>query len=298
MDRLAAAQGFVYGDGSHRKSERPSLDSAPEVIYGWLAGYFAADGHVDKTGRPTLCSASINDLEYLRTACQIVGVGTFGIRSHTRVTNYSKGERVTVHLVGLMRGDLDVEFFVTVEHRRRFEAGSGAAERRHWRVASVRPTGEYADVYCAVVDGTHSFALADNILTGNCHHNYTVKEKHGGKNVWLTRKGAVDAHEGVQAIIPGSMGTRSYIVRGKGNPAGLCSAPHGAGRRFSRTEARKRLTADDLANRMKGIEYRHGEEWVDEIPDADKDIDIVMADAADLVEVEHELRQVLNVKGT
>jgi tRNA-splicing ligase RtcB len=132
----------------------------------------------------------------------------------------------------------------------------------------------------------------------NSHHNYTVQENHGGKDVWLTRKGAVDAHEGVRAVIPGSMGTRSYIVRGKGSKVGLCSAPHGAGRRFSRTEARKRFTADDLANRMAGIEYRHGEQWVDEIPDAYKDIDVVMADAADLVEVEHTLRQVLNVKGT
>jgi tRNA-splicing ligase RtcB len=134
--------------------------------------------------------------------------------------------------------------------------------------------------------------------TVNCHHNYTVKENHGGKNVWLTRKGAVDANDGVRAVIPGSMGTRSYIVRGKGNKAGLCSAPHGAGRRFSRTEARKRFTAADLAARMQGIEYRHGDEWVDEIRDAYKDIDVVMADAADLVEVEHTLRQVLNVKGT
>lgn len=131
----------------------------------------------------------------------------------------------------------------------------------------------------------------------NSHHNYTVKERHGGRDVWLTRKGAVDAHEGVRGVIPGSMGTRSYIVRGKGNAAGLCSAPHGAGRRFSRTEARKRFTADDLAERMRGIEYRHGEEWIDEIPDAYKDIDQVMADAADLVEVEHVLRQILNVKG-
>ena len=131
----------------------------------------------------------------------------------------------------------------------------------------------------------------------NCHHNYTTKERHGGRDVWLTRKGAVDAHEGVRAVIPGSMGTRSYIVRGKGNPAGLCSAPHGAGRRFSRTEARRRFTADDLAERMRGIEYRHGEEWIDEIPDAYKDIDQVMADAADLVTVEHVLRQILNVKG-
>ncbi|WP_338890016.1 RtcB family protein [Rhodococcus sovatensis] len=132
----------------------------------------------------------------------------------------------------------------------------------------------------------------------NCHHNYTVKEKHGKKDVWLTRKGAVDAHEGVKAIIPGSMGTRSYVVVGKGSAAGLCSAPHGAGRRFSRTEARKRYTLDDLRTRMVGIEFRDGEEFVDEIPDAYKDIDVVMADAVDLVSIEHELRQILNVKGT
>ncbi|CRZ17991.1 RNA-splicing ligase RtcB [Mycolicibacterium neworleansense] len=280
------------------KSDRPALDSDPSVLYGWLAGYFAADGDVGKTGRPTLSSASIENLEYVRTACQVVGIGTFGIRARIGKTGYSNGRLVTQYLVGLMRGDLDGEFFLIPEHRRRFEAGRGAAERRHWRGVLVRPTGEWTDVYCATVDGTHSFALADNILTGNCHHNYTRKERHGGRDVWLTRKGAIDAHTGVVGLIPGSMGTRSYVVRGKGNAAGLCSAPHGAGRRFSRNEARRRFTADDLAQRMQGIEYRHGEEWIDEIPDAYKDIDVVMADAAGLVDIEHELRQVLNVKGT
>lgn len=132
----------------------------------------------------------------------------------------------------------------------------------------------------------------------NCHHNYTTKERHGGRDVWLTRKGAIAAHAGTRGVIPGSMGTRSYVVRGKGNPAGLSSAPHGAGRRFSRNEARRRFTADDLAARMVGIEYRHGEQWVDEIPDAYKDIDQVMTDAIDLVDIEHTLRQILNVKGT
>lgn len=156
----------------------------------------------------------------------------------------------------------------------------------------------FARVFADWINSTND-DVSDFIETVvNCHHNYTVKENHGGKSVWLTRKGAVDANEGVMAVIPGSMGTRSYVVRGKGNTAGLCSAPHGAGRRFSRTEARKRYTADDLADRMKGIEYRHGDEWVDEIPDAYKDIDIVMADAADLVDIEHTLRQILNVKGT
>src|SRR6201988_2958996 len=181
-------------------------------------------------------------------------------------------------------------------------------------------TAEFADY----IDGLHwaqQFALANreemmdrfrqqfatwmrvdpaNVEAGriNAHHNYSVPERHGDKDVGVTRKGAVDAHHGVMGVIPGSMGTRSYIVGGKGNPVAMCSAPHGAGRRFSRTEARRRFTAADLAKRMEGIEYRHGEQWVDEIPDAYKDIDVVMADAADLVEIEHTLRQVLNVKGT
>lgn len=156
----------------------------------------------------------------------------------------------------------------------------------------------FARVFADWVDAPHEDVSDFFEMVVNTHHNYTVKEQHAGRDVWLTRKGAIDAHEGKLGIIPGSMGTRSYIVRGKGNAAGLCSAPHGAGRRFSRTEARKRYTADDLAERMKGIEYRHGDEWVDEIPDAYKDIDVVMEDASELVAVEHTLRQVLNVKGT
>lgn len=132
----------------------------------------------------------------------------------------------------------------------------------------------------------------------NTHHNYTEHETVAGRDVWLTRKGAIDANEGVYGLIPGSMGTRSYVVRGKGNPDGLNSAPHGAGRVLSRTQARKKFTEADLAARMSGIEYRHGEAWIDEIPDAYKDIDRVMEDASSLVEIVHVLRQILNVKGT
>ncbi|MDO5076623.1 RtcB family protein [Corynebacterium sp.] len=132
----------------------------------------------------------------------------------------------------------------------------------------------------------------------NCHHNYTVKEHHFGRDVWLTRKGAIRADEGTLALIPGSMGTASYVVEGKGFAPALHSAPHGAGRRYSRTEARRRFTEADLAARMEGIVYRPGDAWVDEIPDAYKDIDQVMADSEKLVEIKHKLRQVLNVKGT
>ena len=132
----------------------------------------------------------------------------------------------------------------------------------------------------------------------NCHHNYTEKIELDGREVWLTRKGAIDASEGRMGCIPGSMGTRSYIVRGKGNADGLFSAPHGAGRRMSRTQAKKRFTAADLDAAMQGIVYRPGDAWVDEIPAAYKDIDRVMEDADDLVEIVHTLRQVMNLKGT
>ena len=132
----------------------------------------------------------------------------------------------------------------------------------------------------------------------NCHHNYTVREEHYGETIWLTRKGAVLADEGTPELIPGSMGTASYVVSGKGNAEALRSAPHGAGRRMSRNQAKKRFSTADLDSRMAGIVYRPGKEWIDEIPDAYKDIDQVMADAADLVTIRHKLRQIINVKGT
>lgn len=131
----------------------------------------------------------------------------------------------------------------------------------------------------------------------NCHHNYTTKEKHFGRDVWLSRKGAIDASVGTMGLIPGSMGTRSYVVVGKGNPVALNSSPHGAGRAFSRAAARREFTQDDLRVAMGDIEYRDTAAFVDEIPGAYKDIDIVMQDAADLVEVRHTLRQIVNVKG-
>lgn len=131
----------------------------------------------------------------------------------------------------------------------------------------------------------------------NCHHNYTEQERHFGEDVWLTRKGAINAERGRPGLIPGSMGTASYVVVGKGDPDALHSAPHGAGREYSRTRARKTFTQDDLRVAMVGIEYRDTDAFVDEIPAAYKDIDRVMADAADLVEVRHVLRQLVNVKG-
>lgn len=137
----------------------------------------------------------------------------------------------------------------------------------------------------------------DRVAEVNCHHNYTESERHFGKQVWLSRKGAIDASAGTWGLIPGSMGTASYVVVGKGNPVALNSAPHGAGRQFSRSAARRRFNVDDLRAAMGGIEYRDTAAFVDEIPAAYKDIDQVMADASELVEVRHVLRQLVNVKG-
>lgn len=131
----------------------------------------------------------------------------------------------------------------------------------------------------------------------SCHHNYTARERHFGREVWLSRKGAIDASEGVMGLIPGSMGTASYVVEGKGNRLALNSAPHGAGRNYSRSAARKTFTHENLRDAMVGIEYRDTDAFIDEIPAAYKDIDVVMADAADLVTIRHTLHQLVNVKG-
>ena len=131
----------------------------------------------------------------------------------------------------------------------------------------------------------------------NCHHNYVNWERHYGENVMVTRKGAVDAHEGVLGIIPGSMGAKSFIVRGKGNRESFCSCSHGAGRSMSRADARKRFTIEDHAAATVGVECRKDIEVIDETPSAYKSIDAVMAAQIDLVDVLHTLKQVVCVKG-
>lgn len=140
-----------------------------------------------------------------------------------------------------------------------------------------------------------AFDLTDEAI--NCHHNYVAREHHFGKNVYLTRKGAIRAREGDLGIIPGSMGTRSYIVRGLGNPMSFCSCAHGAGRRMSRGEAKRRFTRKDLEQQTEGVECRKDKGVIDEIPGAYKDIDAVMENQNDLVEVVHTLKQLLTVKG-
>jgi tRNA-splicing ligase RtcB (3'-phosphate/5'-hydroxy nucleic acid ligase) len=131
----------------------------------------------------------------------------------------------------------------------------------------------------------------------NCHHNYVARESHYGENILVTRKGAVRAREGDMGIIPGSMGARSYIVRGKGNPESFTSCSHGAGRAMSRTEAKRRFSVKDHERMTAGIECRKDADVIDETPAAYKPIEDVMAAQADLVEVVHTLHQVVCVKG-
>ena len=152
----------------------------------------------------------------------------------------------------------------------------------------------------AVIDATAE-ALGRTIGHGdvavNCHHNYVVKEEHFGERVWVTRKGAVGAGAGELGIIPGSMGAKSYIVRGRGNPDSFHTCSHGAGRAMSRTEAKRRFTVEDHVRATEGVECRKDTGVIDETPAAYKDIDAVMAAQSDLVEVVHTLKQVLCVKG-
>ncbi|SEC15097.1 RtcB family protein [Microbacterium hydrocarbonoxydans] len=131
----------------------------------------------------------------------------------------------------------------------------------------------------------------------NCHHNFTESEKHYGKRVWVSRKGAIQADAGRPGLIPGSMGTASYVVEGLGDPQSLNSSPHGAGREYSRSAARRTFSHEQLRAAMDGIEFRDTDAFIDEIPQAYKPIDQVMADAAGLVAIRHTLRQLVNVKG-
>jgi RNA-splicing ligase RtcB len=139
-------------------------------------------------------------------------------------------------------------------------------------------------------------ATADEV---NCHHNFTERERHGGREVWVTRKGAIRARVGDRGLIPGAMGQRSYVIRGLGNEASYESCAHGAGRRMSRRQARKQLSLESFSEAMGAAAWQHAsaQALLDEHPQAYKPIDVVMRDQADLVEIEHELHGIANYKG-
>jgi tRNA-splicing ligase RtcB len=170
-------------------------------------------------------------------------------------------------------------------------------EAVHW--AQDYATENRAEMMAAVLEALRAhlppFRIVNQAIS--CHHNYVARERHFGEEVLVTRKGAIRAGVGELGIIPGSMGARSFIVRGKGNPQSLCSCAHGAGRRMSRSEAKRRFTQADVVRQTEGIECRKDASVIDEIPAAYKSIEDVMANQSDLVDVVHTLRQVVCVKG-
>ena len=147
------------------------------------------------------------------------------------------------------------------------------------------------------IRNTLNIEFTSHIQAVNCHHNYVQKEHHFGQNVFVTRKGAVSARKGELGIIPGSMGAKSYIVRGLGNEESFCSCSHGAGRVMSRSAAKKMFTIEDQIKATAQVECRKDANVIDEIPMAYKDIDAVMTAQSELVEIMHQLRQVVCVKG-
>ena len=214
------------------------------------------------------------------------------------------GNRIGTYFIELAKRDMQ-RFFVNLpdkdlayfpEHTPHFddyvEAVSWAQDFARWNrqlmmdaiLGALRNSGEVP-----------AFATSAEVI--NCHHNYVAREKHYGENVLVTRKGAVRAREGDMGIIPGSMGARSYIVRGKGNPESFNSCSHGAGRAMSRHDAKRRFTVEDHIRMTEGVECRKDRDVIDETPAAYKSIDAVMAAQADLVEIVHTLKQVVCVKG-
>ncbi|MEM9697140.1 MAG: RtcB family protein, partial [Myxococcota bacterium] len=214
------------------------------------------------------------------------------------------GNRIGQHFIGLAKKDMrrhlnnlpDEDLAYLREGTERFDDYVHAVE---WAQDYARTNREL--MMAAVVEAMRrhktlpAFKLTE--MAVNCHHNYVAREHHYGADVYVTRKGAVRAGAGELGIIPGSMGARSYIVRGKGNPESFLSCSHGAGRAMSRSKARRKFTVRDHAEATAGIECRKDDGVLDETPGAYKPIDKVMEAQRDLVEAVHELRQVVCVKG-
>lgn len=212
------------------------------------------------------------------------------------------GKTVADIHIGTAKG-LMKQYYISLEDPELAYLTSGTAEYQNY-LNDVMWCQEYARINRQEMFDQIMLVLKKNLpnvkLVGqvtSCHHNYVDIENHYGDNVIVTRKGAIRAREGDLGIIPGSMGTKSYIVRGLGNQEAFCSCSHGAGRKMSRGEAKRTFTLDDLVKQTNGVECKKDESVIDEIPGAYKDIDTVMENQKDLVEVLHTLKQVMCIKG-
>jgi tRNA-splicing ligase RtcB len=244
-------------------------------------------------------------------------MGTLGGGNHFIEVCIDEADRVWVMLHSGSRGIGNAigSYFIELARRDMERSVASLPDRD---LAYLTEGAAHFDDYVTAVDWAQRYAAAnrqammDLVLDGmhrhlppfevtqeavNCHHNYVERERHFGKDVWLTRKGAISARAGELGIIPGSMGARSYIVRGRGSEESFHSCAHGAGRRMSRSAAHKRYTVADVVEQTAGVICRKDKGVVDEIPGAYKPIDEVMENQSDLVDVVHTLKQVLCVKG-
>ncbi|MDX2089157.1 MAG: RtcB family protein [Kofleriaceae bacterium] len=212
------------------------------------------------------------------------------------------GNRIGTYFIALAKKDMkiyvkdlpDVDLAYLREGTKHFDDYVQAVDWAQRYAMTNRQLMMHAVVEAAKAE-LPPFTLGETAV--NCHHNYVAKEHHFGSDVYVTRKGAVRARLGDLGIIPGSMGARSYIVRGKGEAQSFCSCSHGAGRAMSRGEAKRRYSIDDHVKATEGIECRKDADVIDETPMAYKPIDKVMEAQSDLVDIVHELRQVVCVKG-
>ena len=266
----------------------------------------------------TAFAAIVQKYPKLEKANHVVHLGTLGTGNHFVEVCLDQDERVWFMLHSGSRGIGNAIGRTFIELAKE--------DMRRWFInlpdqdLAYFPEGtEHFDDYVHAVEWAQNFAMANrqimmtNVIAAartaiakafdagvqavNCHHNYVTRENHFGENVFVTRKGAVRAREGDLGIIPGSMGARSYIVRGLGNADSFHSCSHGAGRVMSRTEAKRRVSLEEHIAATEGVECRKDEGVIDETPAAYKSIDAVMEAQKDLVEVVHTLRQVVCVKG-
>lgn len=260
-------------------------------------------------------STPLSSKEEARVLAQL---GTLGSGNHFLEVDLDEADRVWVVLHSGSRG---IGYALADRHIRTAKnlARAQGIRLEDPDMAYLQETTPEFDRYIADMLWAQEYAMAnrDRMMTAalgelfpyvgrdheveriNCHHNFSALERHGGRDVWVTRKGAIKADRGGLGVIAGSMGTSSFIVRGKGEPQSYQSCAHGAGRRLSRTKARKLHTATDIRAAMGDVVWlkHHAEALLDEIPAAYKDIGVVMDDQRDLVEVLHELRPLVNYKG-
>ena len=299
----AVPHGRSVGRGQRDRGAWHNLPGATEQAWGNLAEGFAAITQK----HPKIAKA--NTANHL---------GTLGTGNHFLEVCLDQDDRVWFMLHSGSRGvgNLIGTYFIekAKDDMRRFYINLPDEDLAYF----PEGTQHFSD-YFEAVDWAQAFAMANreimmqhaisaarkviakpfdaHLEAVNCHHNYVARENHFGASVLVTRKGAVRAAEGVMGIIPGSMGAKSFIVRGKGNLESFCSCSHGAGRVMSRTQAKRQFTVEDHIRDTAGVECRKDEDVIDETPKAYKDIDAVMAAQADLVEIVHTLRQIVCVKG-